>query len=93
LERARHGVRKYKYGITENDWFLMMEWQGSKCASCFKSFADPGENQHNVATVDHDHITGEVRGLLCGACNTALGCLGDDAQKIEQLLVYRKNFE
>ena len=38
--------------------------------------------------VDHDHITGDVRGALCGRCNTALGLLGDDEEGVMRALTY-----
>ncbi len=38
--------------------------------------------------IDHCHKTGKVRGLLCQACNTALGLLEDDIERIQMLLAY-----
>jgi hypothetical protein len=39
-------------------------------------------------TVDHDHRTGEVRGLLCNLCNVALGVLRDDTRTARALIAY-----
>lgn len=38
--------------------------------------------------VDHNHSTGEVRGVLCGNCNRALGVLGENVQRILNLADY-----
>lgn len=55
------------YGITEDDYEDMMVVQGGVCALC------GGVNRTNRLSVDHDHETGKVRGLLCIACNRGLG--------------------
>ena len=49
----------------------MLESQGGKCLICDKT---PGElSLKHLLAVDHDHATGEVRGLLCKGCNFKLG--------------------
>ena len=56
-----------KFGITYQDYLNILENQDNKCAICHKPFID------KTPHVDHDHRTGEVRGLLCSGCNTSLG--------------------
>ncbi len=55
-----------QYGIAPEDWARMWEEQRGLCALCL----DPMDI--DKANVDHDHSTGEVRGLLCPRCNTLL---------------------
>ncbi|WP_442942261.1 endonuclease VII domain-containing protein [Nonomuraea sp. NBC_00507] len=59
----------------------MLEAQGGACAAC-RRVTD--QNLH----VDHCHTTGKVRGLLCVGCNTALGLLAEDSERIRGLLGY-----
>lgn len=67
---------KYAYGISLEDFAAMHDRQGGVCAICGK----PETRVHaNGAVcplhVDHDHVTGRVRGLLCHHCNIAVGQL------------------
>ena len=61
--RARHLASKF--GITEAQYAELLESQGGSCFICGKT---PEEEGKNLA-VDHDHKTGEIRGVLCGHCN------------------------
>jgi len=38
--------------------------------------------------MDHDHKTGELRGLLCDRCNRSIGLLGDDAMTLTRAILY-----
>lgn len=62
---------KRKYNLTREEWQQKLEEQEYKCKICKRLF------ENNIC-VDHNHITNEVRGLLCYACNVAIGCLQDD---------------
>lgn len=67
-----------RYGLTCDDYEAMLEAQGGVCAIC------GGTDQRRRLNVDHDHATGEVRGLLCSGCNGArLGRLGDSIERAE----------
>jgi hypothetical protein len=56
--------RKSVYGLTPEAYDSLLEKQGGKCAIC---------KQEKPLCVDHCHATGRVRGLLCRACNFAVG--------------------
>lgn len=60
--------RKNKYGITTPEWESMFDRQGRVCAICGTSH--PGKSKWHT---DHDHVTGDVRGVLCRNCNLNLG--------------------
>ena len=62
-----------KYGISASDYASRLTSQGGVCAICK---VDPEKIDQTLA-VDHDHATGEVRGLLCAECNRMLGCAKD----------------
>jgi len=59
-----------EYGLTPRQYDLLVWGQGGACAIC----REKSDRLH----VDHNHITGEVRGLLCMPCNQALGLLRAD---------------
>jgi hypothetical protein len=61
--RANH--LKSRYGITIEQYKFLLEKQNNCCAVCEKHQDMEKTNFH----VDHDHITGEIRGLLCNYCN------------------------
>ncbi len=67
---GRNG-RLRKFGITQADFDRLMEKQKGVCAICK---ALPSK-RWGVLSVDHNHQTGKVRGLLCLTCNTMLGRL------------------
>ena len=64
----RDGHPRRKYGIGVNDYEQMLVAQQGGCAIC----GDPAPDEGNLH-VDHDHVSGRVRGLLCVSCNNALG--------------------
>lgn len=74
---------QYKYGISPEQYLEMWEAQGGKCKICGKELPD-GEYLH----VDHNKETGEIRGLLCGKCNKALGLMDDNPKNFEVAIRY-----
>jgi Recombination endonuclease VII len=72
-ERRRDGWSRRQYGLSLADRDAMLAAQNDSCAIC--GTKSPGRRGWNV---DHCHATGEVRGILCGACNVGIGQLRDD---------------
>lgn len=79
-DAERDAKLRARYGITLDEYTQMLEEQGGVCAACQEP---PLPNRR--LSVDHDHSTGAVRGLLCHHCNSALGHLRDDMARIKRL--------
>lgn len=91
LDRAKANGRrnhlKRTFGITEEQYAAMLKAQGGVCAIC--ASPDSGGSKPGAHfAVDHDHGTGRVRGLLCRACNTAIGLLKEDPATIRDAARY-----
>lgn len=71
-----------KYDMTIADFMKLYNEHDGHCAIC-ESDGD-GKSLH----IDHDHISGKVRGLLCFKHNAALGFMGDDPERIRKLADY-----
>ncbi len=76
-----------KYGITHKDYLQLKEAQDNKCKICGIA-EEHCENQRFA--VDHDHDSGEVRGLLCKKCNQAIGLLQDSSSFAKAAYRYLK---
>ncbi len=83
---------KRKYGITIEERNLMLASQGHKCKICLSDIeffdgvraARTGES----AVIDHCHGSGEIRGVLCGHCNTGIGALKDNIDSLKRAIEY-----
>ena len=64
----RDAYLKSTYGITEKQYLSLLEKQDRGCAVCSR----PAESFNKNLAVDHNHVTGEIRGLLCAYCNHRL---------------------
>lgn len=72
--KSREYMLKSKYGLTLEEYDKLLEHQGGLCAICEKVPRGRG----GLAPVDHDHETGDIRGILCSNCNHMLGHAKDD---------------
>ena len=84
-ERIRERRLRNKYGIPLEEFDALLASQGGGCGICGKTEPGGFANQWHV---DHDHETGEVRGLLCMTCNTGCGMFGDDPECMEKAIAY-----
>lgn len=87
LRTKNYYLRRY-FNITIERYNEMLESQDFKCAIC-KCSEDRFDRGF---AVDHNHITGEIRGLLCGPCNTSLGVFQADSgiEILQRALDYAK---
>lgn len=78
-KKLRNSHLKRNFNITVEDYEKMFEDQNGVCAICGKpEICDRNDN----LCIDHDHVTGKIRGLLCNKCNRALGYFLDDPKII-----------
>jgi hypothetical protein len=71
------------YGITETQYNELLLKQDGRCAICLTDKpTQPGWH------IDHDHTTGEVRGILCQKCNIGIGLLQDNPAIVKSALSY-----
>jgi hypothetical protein len=89
-ERIAAVMRTYRprrferYGLTEAAWEEIFVRQGSRCAVCLRPEPGTKTGWHT----DHDHLTGETRGILCHHCNTALGLVKDNVPTLLSMIKY-----
>jgi hypothetical protein len=83
---ARAVYLEKTYGLKPGEFEQMLAAQDGRCAGC--SSRDPGDSVGSFFHVDHDPETGEVRGLLCGKCNRALGMVHDSPDVLMALAAY-----
>lgn len=76
----------HTYNITEDDYNEMLDEQNGKCAIC-------GSKTKARLHIDHDHETGEIRGLVCTNCNTGLGMFKDNIEFLSQAIHYLSKFQ
>lgn len=76
---------KGDFGIGLDEYMELLEKQGGICAICSRD--------DRKIVIDHDHLTGKIRGLLCIRCNVALGTFGDTAEGVERALNYLREHE
>jgi hypothetical protein len=77
LSKCRDCLSRYRqtnvYGITEEELKALLSYQGLKCAICKRYLTQMSKKKKTrVFSVDHNHKTGRVRGLLCFVCNRTL---------------------
>lgn len=84
---------KYKYSLTINDLMDALKKQNGNCAICDTILPDllVYNNRRRGYAIDHNHETGEFRGVLCLNCNSMLGMARDSADLLEKASVYLKD--
>jgi len=95
-QRSPEAKRKHKegyfrrtYGITMADYDAMIIKQENRCAICERMFEEGPRKAH----VDHNHVTGKLRDLLCCACNQGLGQFGDSKEMMQRAIKYLEKHE
>ena len=87
LARIRDLHLQARYGINRKEYDRLFKQQNGGCAIC----GDPPQSHMGgeaMFSVDHDHISGRVRGLVCRLCNSALGFARDNPELLERMARY-----
>jgi hypothetical protein len=75
-------MKKWKLSVA--DYQKLQDNQRYGCAICGSLFDE---------VIDHDHITGKIRGLLCRSCNVGLGFFKDDTERLQNAIDYLNKFK
>ena len=78
---------KKNYNLTPKEFNDMWADQDGKCSICKVEMAPRGRLKDS-ATVDHNHDTGKVRGILCRCCNNGIGALKDSPEILSAAIDY-----
>lgn len=86
-ETALERNLRRKYAISTYEYNEMFNLQKGCCLICGKHQSE----LKKALSVDHDHITGKVRGLLCPHCNFAIGLFHDSIENLNSAIIYLNN--
>lgn len=89
--RTYHRARwlMLNFNMTVDDYMNLFKQQDAKCAICGAS--EMNGRRKNFC-VDHDHVTGKVRGLLCHSCNVSIGLMKDSPSLLRKAAEYLDSF-
>ena len=76
-----------RYGLSVAEYAAMLKSQNGACAICYGT-----HNNNHALCIDHDHMTGKIRGLVCHDCNVALGMIGDDPEVARSIITYLEKY-
>jgi Recombination endonuclease VII len=97
IRRHPEAFRRYKrkatlkkHGLTLEDYERMWSEQDGRCANSGCRVFIPLEmpDYRHALQVDHNHKTGQIRGLLCPGCNLGAGCMDDNPERLRGLALY-----
>lgn len=86
--KSRNYNYKKRYNITVEDYYNLLDSQDYKCAICKTS-----KISRKYFDIDHNHITGKVRGLLCNLCNKSLGSFKDSIENLQNAIKYLEKYQ
>ncbi len=78
---------KTKYKISMETFDILCAVQGNRCGICRRDLPI-AEKKWREVCVDHDHLTGKIRGILCRNCNTGVGHLQDNPDLLQAASLY-----
>lgn len=78
-DKRRSTILKNRFGIDKDEFDAMLASQNGACKICLG--VSPGASKKHFS-VDHDHKTGKIRGILCHGCNAGLGMFQDNPEAL-----------
>lgn len=86
----RENYLRVRYDLTPEEYESLYISQDGKCMICQKpeKISSKKSGTRHSLSVDHDHQTGTIRGLLCGSCNRALGLFQDNPEILIRAATY-----
>jgi hypothetical protein len=87
MAEHKYHIKKV-YGMTQEEYRLLLAKQGGVCAICGRPERGILRGKIRMLGVDHNHITGKIRGLLCTNCNTALGLVKENPTILVNMISY-----
>ena len=87
-ERLRVGRLCRDFRLTLEEYEELLQEQHGRCAACGEGETRLKHGKVQNLCVDHDHVTGFVRGLLCDSCNLILGRAKDSPERLRRLAAY-----
>jgi hypothetical protein len=79
---------KKKYGISLEDYESLHKAQDGLCCICKKPESITTKKRISRLAVDHCHVTGKIRGLLCFKCNTSIALIEEDPNRLKAIRDY-----
>lgn len=92
VEYCRYKTRKRRakmFNITEEQLQGLYDHSNNLCYICGK---EESNERYKLLNIDHDHISGKIRGLLCRACNSGLGQFKDNKDLLNKAATYLENY-
>lgn len=83
-----------RFNLTLDQYKNMLSEQSNVCKICMKPEIgiDPRNNKIKRLSIDHNHNTGKVRGLLCQKCNTMIGFFNEDINILKNAIKYLEEY-
>jgi Recombination endonuclease VII len=84
--KVKHQNIYGRYGMTVDEFEAKLVEQEDRCLVCLRTFdPDPAKRDRHI---DHNHDTGEFRGIVCARCNAILGRVDRDVEILKRAVAY-----
>lgn len=91
IQASNHLSRiKNRYGLSKSEYETKLKEQNNECAICYSK---NGTSRWPNLSIDHDHSTRKVRGLLCHTCNSALGMFRENKDVLINAIKYLERYK